>query len=138
MTVLDIEPLNRSIMRLQEGLDRYQQDTSDTQIRDGLIQRFEFTYELAHKTLKRFFILTSASPQSYQEMLFQDLIREGNDKGLLRGEWKDWRNYRDMRSRTSHTYDEEIALKVVSAIPDFLQEAIFLEQRLKERLKYHT
>ena len=45
---LDLSPLVNVIDRLREGLTRYQQDTSDTQIRDGLIQRFEFTYELSH------------------------------------------------------------------------------------------
>lgn len=38
---LDLGPLIKIISRLQEGLARYQQDVSDTQIRDGLIQRFE-------------------------------------------------------------------------------------------------
>jgi Nucleotidyltransferase substrate binding protein like len=49
---LDISAFKRAIDRLSEGLARYEQDTTDAQIRDGLIQRFEFTYDLAHKTLK--------------------------------------------------------------------------------------
>lgn len=51
---LDLSPLDRAIDRLNEGLVRYQQDISDTQIRDGLIQRFEFSYEISHKMLKRY------------------------------------------------------------------------------------
>jgi len=31
-----------------------------------------------------------------------------------------------MRSKTSHTYNEEVTLKVVAGIPAFLQEALFL------------
>ena len=57
---LDLSPLDRAIDRLNEGLVRYQQDISDTQIRDGLIQRFEFSYEISHKMLKRY--LEFASP----------------------------------------------------------------------------
>ena len=49
---LDLTPLTNAVQRLDEGLARYLADTSDTQIRDGLIQRFEFTYELSHKMLK--------------------------------------------------------------------------------------
>ena len=45
---LDMGPLERALQRLQEGLARYQQDVGDPQIRDGLIQRFEFTYEISH------------------------------------------------------------------------------------------
>ena len=40
---IDLIPLERAINRLDEGWARYQRDVSDLQIRDGLIQRFEFT-----------------------------------------------------------------------------------------------
>ena len=110
---LDLTPLTRAIARLREGLERYQQDTSDTQIRDGLIQRFEFTYEISHKMLKRFLEATSASPTEFDDMSFPDLIRSGNERGLLLGDWPRWKTYRDMRAKTSHTYDEKIAVEVV-------------------------
>lgn len=131
-TPLDFSTLEKAILRLSEGLIRYQQDVSDTQIRDGLIQRFEFTYEISHKMLKRFLVTTAANPAELAEMSFQDLIRTGNERNLLLGSWPDWRKYRDMRAKTSHTYDEEVALVVVAAIPDFLNEAKHLLQRLNE------
>lgn len=131
---LDIMPLINAVARLQEGLIRYQQDTADDQIRDGLIQRFEFTYEISHKMLKRYLEFTSPDPTIFDGMNFQDLIRSSNEKGLLLGSWAEWRTYRDMRSRTSHTYDEEIALQVVEGIPAFLQEAEFLKNQLMEKL----
>lgn len=128
---LDLAPLTRAIDRLSEGWVRYQQDTSDTQIRDGLIQRFEFTYEISHKMLKRHLEVTSANPAEFDDMSFQDLIRMGNERGLLSGGWPEWRNYRDMRAKTSHTYDEDIALEVVACIPDFQKEATFLHEKLQ-------
>ena len=131
---LDLTPLTNATLRLREGLERYQRDTSDTQIRDGLIQRFEFTYEIGHKMLKRHLEMTSASPQQFDAMSFQDLIRSGNEQGLLRGDWSQWRTYRDMRSKTSHTYDEEVARAVVQGIPAFLAEAEYLLKRLQERV----
>jgi hypothetical protein len=36
-----------------------------------------------------------------------------------------------MRSRTSHTYAENVALQVVAGIPDFLEEATFLLAHLR-------
>ncbi len=131
---LDLSPLNRAIDRLDEGLARYRREIGDLQIRDGLIQRFEFTYEISHKMLKRYLTLTSPSPTQYNEMAFQDLIRTGNEQGLLLGAWPDWKRYRDMRSKTSHTYDEDIALEVVSGIPAFLAEARHLHDQIKARL----
>ncbi|WP_301099321.1 nucleotidyltransferase substrate binding protein [Otariodibacter sp.] len=134
MAKLDISPLVNAVVRLDEGFTRYQQDTSDTQIRDGLIQRFEFTYEISHKILKRYLESISANPTEYDGMSFQDLIRSANEKSLLIGNWLDWKQYREMRSRTSHTYDENTAIVVVEGIPKFLNEVKFLKDKLQEHL----
>lgn len=131
---LDISPLERSIDRLVEGLTRYRQDLSDTQVRDGLIQRFEFVYELSHKTLKRYLEAASPSPEAYDAMPFQDLIRSGNEQGLLLGDWPAWRAFRQMRGKTSHTYDEETALAVVAELDGFVAEVLHFRDRLRERL----
>jgi len=130
---LDLTPLVNAQRRLAEGLLRYQKDIADTQIRDGLIQRFEFTYEIAQKMLKRFLESTSASPAEFDAMPFADLIRSANEKGLLLGNWKAWKGYREMRGKTSHTYDEEVALQVVSGIPEFLAEVEFLIGQMQRR-----
>ena len=130
---LDLSPLSKAINRLDEGIARYETDTSDTQIRDGLIQRFEFTYEISHKMLKRYLEMASATPEHFDGMPFQDVIRSGNEQGLLLSDWPRWRTFRDMRSKTSHTYDEAKALEVVTEIPAFLQEARFLCDQLKAR-----
>ncbi|MCY4165770.1 MAG: HI0074 family nucleotidyltransferase substrate-binding subunit [Gammaproteobacteria bacterium] len=128
------EPFERAIRRLEEGLARYREDTSDIQIRDGLIQRFEFTYELGHKVLKRYLEYVSASPEQFDEMTFQDLIRTANEQGLLLGDWSDWRRFREMRARTSHAYAEDAAILVVDAIPRFIEEAAYLRDKLRKRL----
>jgi nucleotidyltransferase substrate binding protein (TIGR01987 family) len=132
--MLDIRPLENAVTRLREGLARYRQDTTDIQIRDGLIPRSEFTYALSHKMLRRYLSATAASPDAVHALSFQDLIRAGSDQGLLRGDWPQWRGYREMRARTSHTYDEETALQVVAGIPDFLVEAEHLREQLTRRL----
>lgn len=134
LTSLELTPLEIAIVRLREGIARYRQDTGETLIRDGLIQRFEFTYEIGHKTLKRYLEATSANPGQYDQMPFQDLLRSANEQDLLLGDWAHWRGYRDMRSRTSHTYDEKVALQVVEGIPAFLKEAEHLHRQLRQRL----
>ena len=131
---LDISPFTRAIQRLDEGMVRYLTDTSDTQIRDGLIQRFEFTYELSHKMLKRYLESASPSPGEFDSADFPYLIRSANERGMLLGDWPQWKQYRDMRAKTSHTYDENIALAVVAGIPGFIEEALYLRDRLRERL----
>ena len=131
---LDITSLGNAVRRLREGLARYERETADEQIRDGLIQRFEFTYELSHKMLRRYLKETSASPDDIDRMPFADLVRTANAQGLLRGDWPVWRRFREMRARTSHTYDAKVASQVASAIPAFLEEAEHLYAELQRRL----
>lgn len=80
--ILELSSFDNAILRLDEGIQRYQKDITDTQIRDGLIQRCEFTYELSHKMLKRFLESTSPSPANIDELAFQDLILS---------DWTQWR-----------------------------------------------
>ena len=130
---LNLAPLENAVSRLTEGLARYENDITDTQIRDGLIQRFEFSYEISHKMLKRHLEAVSPTPEQFDAMAFADLIRSANEQGLLLGDWSSWKIYREMRSKTSHTYDEEIAIEVVQGIPAFLEEARHLLKQLQER-----
>jgi nucleotidyltransferase substrate binding protein (TIGR01987 family) len=130
---LNLAPLENAVSRLTEGLARYEKDITDTQIRDGLIQRFEFCYEISHKMLKRHLEAVSPTPEQFDAMAFADLIRSANEQGLLLGDWSSWKIYREMRSKTSHTYDEEIAIEVVQGIPAFLEEARHLLKQLQER-----
>ena len=130
---LNLAPLENAVSRLTEGLARYEKDITDTQIRDGLIQRFEFSYEISHKMLKRHLEAVSPTPEQFDAMAFADLIRSANEQGLLLGDWSAWKIYREMRSKTSHTYDEEIAIEVVHGIPAFLEEARHLLKQLQER-----
>jgi nucleotidyltransferase substrate binding protein (TIGR01987 family) len=131
---LDFTPLANATDRLGEGLARYLSDTSDSQIRDGLIQRFEFTYDLSAKMLRRALEARAAVPEEVDRMSFPTLIRTANEQDLLRGDWSDWHAYRDMRNITSHTYDEAKAVQVVATIPKFLEEARELLRRLQARM----
>ena len=131
---LDITSLGNAVRRLREGLERYNREPADEQIRDGLIQRFEFTYELTHKMLRRYLKEIAASPDEIERMPFADLIRSGNAQGFLRSDWPVWRRFREMRARTSHTYDANVASQVASAIPGFLEEAEHFYAELQRRL----
>jgi nucleotidyltransferase substrate binding protein (TIGR01987 family) len=130
---LDISGLERAITHLEEAVAAYQQDISQSLIRDGLVQRFEFTYEISHKLLRRYLAANALPPELLNGMNFADIIRIGNENGLLLGNWPRWKTFRDMRARTSHSYDEAVALDVVAGIPAFLDEARYLRDRLGER-----
>ena len=77
---------------------------------------------------------TAASPETVDQMAFQDLIRTANQQGLLRSDWPAWHRYRDLRARTSHAYQPAAAEAVAAAIPGFLLEARHLCDELQRRL----
>jgi nucleotidyltransferase substrate binding protein (TIGR01987 family) len=122
---LDLTAFETALARLREGMDIYAQDTSNTPIRDGLIQRFETTYELARKMLKRAMEAASPTPEAYDRMSFAELIRSGNEQGLLRGDWPLWRKFRDMRARSSHTYAKKWRWTLLQESPNSWPKQFF-------------
>nr|WP_315486912.1 nucleotidyltransferase substrate binding protein [uncultured Undibacterium sp.] len=130
---LDLSSLENALQRLSEGLQAYSGDTTNSLYRDASIQRFEFCYELSHKMLKRYLELASPNPVAIDELAFPDLIRSGNEQGLLRNGWDKWKDYRKARSITNHTYDESKAIEVMQIVPDFLLEGQSLLDELKKR-----
>lgn len=100
------------------------------QLRNSVIQCFEFTYEISWKMLKRYLEAVAANPEEIDVSTFQHLIRLGNEKGLLRSDWLRWKIYRQARTDSSHTYDSSKAEAVYALASDFLEEARFLYQRL--------
>ncbi len=132
---INITPLIDAIKQLEEGLRRCEADRSDTLARDGTIQRFEYTYELAHKMMKRYLEATEANPDTLDKMTFPDIVRLASERGLVMRGWDAWSDYRTARGTTSHTYDEKKAAQVFSAIPQFLEDAQFLRDEILKRQK---
>jgi len=130
---LDLTSFEKAISRLDEALGAYANAPDNALYRDATIQRFEFTYEISHKMLKRYLEAAAANPAAIDEMAFADLIRTGSEQGLLKSGWDKWRDYRKARGTTSHTYDEAKAMEVAAVIPDFLLEARFLLDEMQKR-----
>ena len=130
--MLVLSPFENALASLNEALAAYDQTPSQL-VRDACIQRFEYTYELAFRMLKRQMEAISANPSGIDRMSFQDLVHSGAEQGLLANGWDKWRLYRDARNVTSHAYSEEKAVEVFARIPDFRDEARALLDRLKMR-----
>lgn len=127
--------LQKAIVQLESGLKQYAQSNGNDLIRDGVIQRFEYTYELSWKTLKRFLESTNPVAETIDQMSFSTLIRTAWEQGLLKSSWDIWKNFRDARNDTSHAYDQEKAAKVFVRIPEFLLEVRYLYDQLLSRIK---
>lgn len=129
---LELSSFEKALASLIEALTEYDRTQSQF-VKDACIQRFEYTYELAHKLLKRQLEAMSANPGEIDQMSFPDMIRTGAERGLLANGWDEWRRFRDARNATSHAYNEKKANEVFARIPAFRDEAAFLLARLAER-----
>ncbi len=133
--MMDLDLLRKALTSLKEAWQARTHDPSNPFLPDACIQRFEYTYELSHKTLRRFLEATEADPDTIQRLSFPNMIRLASDLGLIQGGWPAWHGYRHARSLTSHTYDAEKSEEVLRGIPAFLEEADFLLAALTQRLQ---
>ncbi len=136
---LDLSPLENAAAQLEDAIEYYDSDLAANDprlrmhLRAAVIQAFEFTYELSFKMLKRHLELASPNPAAIDDMDFSGIIREAFGRGLVRSELPAWNEYRRSRGTTSHAYNEPKAQEVFERVPDFLQEARYLLNRLHER-----
>lgn len=129
---LDLTALEKAINSFEKAIDQYNLDEENEFVRDSVIQRFEYTYELASKIIKRYLSITSADPSSINEMSFQEIVRESYTKGILQNSWDVWKKYRENRNRTSHGYNEDDAIEIAQNVQVFYSEAKFLLTKLDE------
>lgn len=133
MKKLDVTSFENALNSLIEVIEVYSSDETNLITRDSMIQRFEYTYSIALKMIKRFFSY-GAFVENVDSMTFNEMVRQANKMELLKSNLETWTLFREKRNLTSHTYDEKIATDVVKIIPLFCEEAQFLLNKLKERL----
>ncbi|CAH2030155.1 nucleotidyltransferase substrate binding protein [Trichlorobacter ammonificans] len=129
---LDFSSYEKALTSLNKVLERSRTVPGDDDIRDACIQRFEYTYELAFKMLKRQLEQELPSREELDHLPFKEIIRIGAERGLIAVPER-WFDYRDKRNITSHTYDEEKAREVYAILADFAVDAADLLTRLKTR-----
>jgi nucleotidyltransferase substrate binding protein (TIGR01987 family) len=101
--------------------------------KQGMIQAFEYTYELAWNTMKDYFEAQS------ETNIFgsRDAFRLAFKRGLVEN-GEAWMAMIASRTLTSHTYNEEIAEEIVRDIAAvYFQEFVALRTKL-EALKHDT
>lgn len=119
-----LENFIKALKRLKEGLLQY--DDKNELLRDGISQRFEFTFELAWKTLKEVFedegLIGLNSPKS--------VLKEAYSAGIIEDE-KLWMNMLMDRNSTSHMYNENNAIEICKNIKEEYTDAL---ERLKDKI----
>lgn len=121
-----LAPLEKAIYSLLKAL----QQPKDEFIRDAAIQRFEYTYELSWKALKRYLEMDEGS-ETIDHLHRKDLLRMAAEKGLIR-DVAPWFDYHECRNLTSHTYNENVAERVYAAAVNFAKDASELLKELEQ------
>jgi nucleotidyltransferase substrate binding protein (TIGR01987 family) len=96
----------------------------------GVIQNFEFVYELGVKMLKRRIELDAINPVDVDGLNYRDLLRVAGENGLI-ANVPAWFGYRQMRNITAHTYDHAKARQVHRDILTFVADARALLDQLE-------
>lgn len=135
LPILSLYSIKKAAATLDEAMLEFGKDPENNLIRDACIQRFEYTYEISTKILRRYLELTEANSGEITTLSFPDLVRLGSKRGILLNDWEKWTVYRNARNATSHTYDENKAKHVVKAIPAFIEDVKFLIEKIDLALK---
>jgi len=97
----------KALLRLHEALA----ENETGLVRDALIQRFEFTYELGWKSMFYWLRVQKEKVPEVVRQVIQTAFRAEliSDADL-------WEKIKDYRDETSHTYDEKKAIEVAAFV----------------------
>lgn len=90
-------------------------------LKAGVIQNFEFTYELCWKFMKRWLEI-NLTPGMMEGISRKQLFRFAVENHLING-YGEWVLYHDLRNKTSHIYDQEVATLIFEQAGSFLEDA---------------
>ena len=120
MNLQRLENFLKAAARLNEAVENYAKDTKNSFSRDALIQRFEFTFELAWKCLGEYL---AAQGILLELKAPRPILKAAFSAGYIDGEQL-WLEILQSRNLMSHIYDEatadqiarDITLKYIAAI----------------------
>lgn len=120
---LAVDRLAEAVSACDRGLPALSQDI----LRDAVIQRFEFSAELAWKTLRDYLLEEGVSVPGTPK----GVVREAFAAGVVDNEAL-WCDLLTDRNRTSHTYNEQTARDIFARI---CTDYLYVLQALAEKLK---
>ncbi len=113
--------------QFMQGID----EVARNALKSGVIQHFEFTYELCWKFMKRW-LETNVSPTIADGVTRRELFRLAAESKLI-DDVERWMEHHDARNESSHTYDPEVAEHVYIAAHAFAHDSQMLLRALEAR-----
>lgn len=116
---------NKALHQLQRFV--LKEDLNEMEIQ-GLVKAFEYTYELAWKTLQDLL-----KEKGYTDVVGPKPVIEQSFRDAYIADGKGWIQIQKSRNLTSHTYDEDTAREIAGRIKgEFLALFEHLQTRLEE------
>ena len=106
----NLEPLERAVAQLEQGLEQAAATPGNDLARDGVIQRFEYTVDLCWKLLQRY-LKDIAQVDDAVIRTKKDLFREAARVRLI-SDAGTWIAHYEARNETAHTYNASVAARV--------------------------
>jgi len=135
---LDLSSLRKAVKSLENALEiaapkRLAARPAPEQevLKAGVIQNFEFTYELCWKFMKRW-LAQNIGAAYVDGVTRRELFRLGAEHGLIT-DVKRWMEYHAARNETSHTYDQETADEIFEVAGAFFADAADLLKKLEQK-----
>ncbi|MZQ99049.1 MAG: nucleotidyltransferase [Acidaminobacter sp.] len=116
----------KALSQLNEAIEIMNAKQLSNLEKQGVIQSFEYTHELAWKTLKDF-LLSRGTVDLFGS---RDVVRESFQLGLIEN-GEIWMEMIKSRNLTSHTYNEATADEIITLIHDhYFSEFVLLKDKL--------
>ncbi len=135
---LDLSSLKKAVNSLEKAITVANTQISgivntdhEEVIRAGVIQNFEFTYELCWKFMKRW-LENNVSGESVDGVSRKELFRLAAESRLI-DDVEAWFKYHEARNETTHTYDGKIAETVYKTAISFIKDAKIVLERLEAK-----
>ena len=135
---LNADHLRRTIATLQRAIDEIRQVTDEDSIaydlmRNAAIKSFELSLETSGKLLRKALKHYGGSPREVDKLMFKDLFRHASKHALLdEAAVLRWFAYRANRNVTAHDYGEGFANETLKILPEYVQDAHALADKLDE------
>ena len=129
MSELNLDAFQKALNQLDEGLKQAKLSPKDELLRDGVIQRFEYSMDLSWKMLQRYFKVIAQIDEAAIRTK-KDIFREAARLKLI-ADAEAWIGHYEARNETSHIYNAEIAKSVFERAQIFLPDAKALLESLR-------
>lgn len=126
------ENFGNAVNRLNEANVAYKRNSDNDIYQDALIKRFEFTFELAWKTLREFML-----DQGYSLEIL-------SPKGVISFDWREgiisneelWLDMLQSRNMSAHDYGRELSADIADKISNrYCKELTALKRYIADSLK---